>query len=114
VGPTKTAEIVDFGSNSCQKSSSRCCKEESIFKYTIGFNEEIKNSDFSGPLLPMGLTKTALIVFSKHDKRSECGSVLSAVTNRSANGMFKKHCGPCEFKLIVNWSQHKNDVNKGV
>ena len=30
---------------------------------------------------------------------SVCGSVISVASNKSANGMIKRHCGPCKKKV---------------
>ena len=76
-------------------------------------NEEIKNSEFAEPLLPAKLTKAALKGFDKDDKRSECGSIVSQASNKTAGGNIKKHCGPCK-KIVVNWSQHKTKAHGGV
>ena len=48
------------------------------------------------------------------DKRSDCGSIVSAATNKSANGMFKKRCETCRFMIIENMPKHKKDVHGGV
>ena len=40
-----------------------------------------------------------------------CGSVISVASKKSANGMIKRHCGPCK-KIIANWSDHKKKVHE--
>ena len=87
-------------------------KKKGHSKTVVGANEEIKKGEFAAPSLPMRLTKTALSVLDKDDKRSDCGSIASS--NKSANGMIKKHCKPCALKLIGNWSDHKKNVHGGV
>ena len=89
-------------------------KKKSPSKTVIGANEEIKRGEFAKPLLPMRLTKTALSVFDKNDKRSDCGSIVSQASNKTAGGNIKKHCKPCALKLIGNWSDHKKNVHGGV
>ena len=88
-------------------------KKKAPSKTVIGANEEIKKGEFAKPLLPMRLTKTALSVLDKDDNRSGCGSIVSQVSNKTAGGNIKKHCGPCK-KIVVNWSKHKTDVHQGV
>ena len=88
-------------------------KKKAPSKTVIGANEEIKRGEFAAPSLPMRLTKTALSVLENNDKRSECGSIVSIASNKSANGMIKRHCKPCGFKLIGNMSKHKKDVHGG-
>ena len=88
-------------------------KKKAPSKTVIGANEEIKRGEFAAPSLPMRLTKTALSVLDKNDKRSECGSIVSQASNKSANGMIKKHCTPCK-KIVANWSDHKKKVHEGV
>jgi len=41
-------------------------------------------------------------------------SVISVASNKSANGMIKRHCVPCGFKLSGNMSNHKKDVHGGL
>ena len=88
-------------------------KKKGLSKTVVGANEEIKRGEFAKPLLPMRLTKTALSVLDKDDKRSDCSSVLSIASNKTSGGNIKRHCKPCEFKIIANWSQHKNNVHGG-
>ena len=89
-------------------------KKKGPSKTVVGANEEIKRGEFAKPLLPMRLTKTALSVLDKDDKRSDCGSIVSSVaSNRSCGGMIKRHCKPCGLKLISNMSKHKKDVHGG-
>ena len=87
-------------------------KKKAPSKTVVGANEEIKKGEFAAPSLPMRLTKTALSVLNKDDKRSDCGSVVSS--NKSASGAIKRHCWPCGFKLIGNMSKHKKDVHGGL
>ena len=68
-------------------------KKKAPSKTVIGANEEIKRGEFAAPSLPMRLTKTALSVLDKDDKRSDCGSIASSVaSNRSCGGNIKRHC----------------------
>jgi len=88
-------------------------KKKRHSKTMVGLNEEVRNGDFAEPLLPVRLTKTALSVFDKDEKRSDCESVVSAATHKTTNGAFKKHCVPCK-RIVVNWSDHKKNVHGGV
>ena len=88
-------------------------KKKGPSKTVVGANEEIKRGEFAAPSLPMRLTKTALSVLDKDDKRSDCSSIISSATNKTSGGNIKRHCKPCEFKIIANWSQHKNNVHSG-
>ena len=88
-------------------------KKKAPSKTVIGANEEIKKGEFAEPLLPMRLTKTALSVLDKDDNRSDCGSIVSQASNKTAGGNIKKHCGACK-KIVVNWSKHKTNVHQGV
>ena len=67
-------------------------KKKGHSKTVVGANEEIKNGDFAKPLLPMRLTKTALSVLDKDDKRSDCGSIVSIASNKTTSGAIKRHC----------------------
>ena len=87
-------------------------KKKGHSKTVVGANEEIKKGEFAAPSLPMRLTKTALSVLDKDDKRSDCGSIASS--NKSASGAIKRHCEPCSFKLFSNWPQHKTKAHGGI
>ena len=77
-------------------------------------NEEIKNSEFMDHCRQW-VRKDCSYGFDKDDKRSDCVAVVSvAVSDRSANGMFKKHCIPCGIKLIANLLKHKKDMHDKV
>lgn len=41
-------------------------------------------------------------------------SHLSDNTNKTSAGNIKRHCEPCEFKRIANWTVHKNKKHNGV
>ena len=59
------------------------------------------------------LTATSLKKLGKNtDTRSASGSVISAVSNKTAGGNIKKHCIPCK-KLVSNWSKHKAHMHGG-
>jgi len=88
-------------------------KKKGPSKTVVDADEEIKKGEFAKPLLPMRLTKTALSVLDKDNKRSDCGSIVSIVSNKTTGGNIKKHCLPCK-RIIANWSQHKNNVHGGV
>jgi hypothetical protein len=88
-------------------------KKKAPSKTVVGANEEIKRGEFAKPLLPMRLTKTALSVLDKDDKRSDCSSVLSIASNKTTSGAYKRHCEPCGFILIDNPSRHKSTIHKG-
>ena len=88
-------------------------KKKGPSKTVVGANEEIKRGEFAKPLLPMRLTKTALSVLDKDDKRSDCGSIVSVASNKTTSGAYKRHCEPCGFILIDNPSRHKSTIHKG-
>jgi len=44
---------------------------------------------------------------------SEVGSNISLISNKTSGGNIKRHCELCGFKLITNWTKHKNDVHAG-
>ena len=67
-------------------------KKKGHSKTVVGDNEEIKKGYFAKPLLPMRLTKTALSVLDKDDKRSDCGSIVSIASNKTTSGVIKRHC----------------------
>ena len=89
-------------------------KKKGPSKTVVGANEEIKRGEFAKPLLPMRLTKTALSVLDKDDKRSDCSSIISSATNKTSGGNIKRHCELCLFKLFSNWSQHKTKAHGGI
>ena len=86
-------------------------KKKGHSKTVVSANEEIKKDEFAAPSLPMRLTKTALSVLDKDDKRSDCGSIISSATNKTSGGNIKRHCELCLFKLFSNWSQHKTKAH---
>ena len=67
-------------------------KKKGPSKTVVDANEEIKKGEFAKPLLPTRLTKTALSVLDKDDKRSDCSSVVSIASNKTASGAIKRHC----------------------
>lgn len=42
------------------------------------------------------------------------GSLISSFTNKTASGAFMRHCEICNFKIVVNWSDHKKKVHNGI
>jgi len=59
------------------------------------------------------LTVGALEKLPTKVKTAGAGSVISVASNKSANGMIKRHCRPCK-KIVANWSQHKTKAHGGV
>jgi hypothetical protein len=79
--------------------------------------KEAKNDGFAKPgVLVNKLTKNTLAGLPTNVMISGPDSVVVSVASslKSANGMIKKHCEPCEFKLVGNWKQHKKDKHGGV
>jgi len=80
--------------------------------------EEVKNNQRFAMPVSARLTVDALEKLPAKVKifgtKSVCESVASSVaSNKSANGMTKRHCGPC-VKIVANWSDHKKNVHGGV
>ena len=67
-------------------------KKKGHSKTVVSADEEIKKDEFAAPSLPMRLTKTALNVLDKDDKRSDCGSIVSVASNKTTSGAIKRHC----------------------
>ena len=47
------------------------------------------------------------------DGKSEI-SAFTNKTNKTSGRHFKRHCKPCDFKQIANWTDHKKKVHGGV
>jgi hypothetical protein len=47
------------------------------------------------------------------EKEDGACSMVSTGSNKTASGAIVKHCEPCNFKRVVNWSSHKKDIHAG-
>jgi hypothetical protein len=78
--------------------------------------EEVKNNQgFAMPVnarLTVGALEKLPAKVKIFGTKSVCESVASS--SKTASGAIKKHCEPCELKLIGNWAQHKKDKHEGV
>jgi hypothetical protein len=79
--------------------------------------KEVKNDGFAKPgVLVNKLTKNTLAGLPAKVGISGPDSVIVSVasSSKTTSGAIKRHCEPCEFKLVGNWSQHKIDKHGGV